>query len=324
MATAQLDPIRERLRGGLVPAVPVPRRADGTLHEAAQHAYAAYMAERSVSGVAVWVHTGRGLRLGPEMRAQVMRSWRAAMGGDRCVIAGAGAPPDTREYDAAAVRMAEEAASLGADALLCFPPVPYRGDPDRIVRYHAALAGVGLPLILFFLYEAAGGVTYTPEVLRALFALPGVAGIKMATLDSVMTFQDVARLIGEEFPETLLITGEDRFLGYSLLCGAESALIGMGAAAPDNQAALLAAHQRGDAGTFLWLTRAVDRFAQTTFRAPMEGYIRRMLWALADTGVIPEAATYDPEGPALEPWEREDVLIATREFTSCVVPDRAR
>jgi 4-hydroxy-tetrahydrodipicolinate synthase len=151
-----------------------------------------------------------------------------------------------------------------------------------------------------------------------------VAGIKMATLDSVMTFQYVARLIGEEFPETLLITGEDRFLGYSLLCGAESALIGMGAAAPDNQAALLAAHQRGDAGTFLWLTRAVDRFAQATFRAPMEGYIRRMLWALADTGVIPEAATHDPEGPALEPWEREDVLIATREFTSCAVPDGAQ
>src|SRR5262249_22529281 len=128
----------------------------------------------------------------------------------------------------------------------------------------------------------------------------------------------------EEFSETLLITGEDRFLGYSLLCGAESALIGMGAAAPGIQAALLAAHRRGDAGTLLWLTRAVDRFAQTTFRAPMEGYIRRMLWALADTGVIPEEATHDPEGPALEPWEREDVLIATRELTSCAVPDGVR
>jgi 4-hydroxy-tetrahydrodipicolinate synthase len=324
MATARVNSVRERLRGGLVPAVPVPRRADGTLHEAAQYAYTSYMAEQPVAGVAVWVHTGRGLHLAPEMRARVLRSWRAAIGGERCVIAGAGARPDTPDYDAAAVRMAEEAAALGTDALLCFPPVRHRGDPDRIVRYHAALAEVGLPLLLFFLYEAAGGVTYTPEVLRALFALPRVAGIKMATLDSVMTFQDVARLIREEFPETLLITGEDRFLGYSLLCGAESALIGMGAAEPASQAALIAAHRRGEAETFLRLSRAVDQFAQATFRAPMEGYIQRMLWALAGAGVLPAEATHDPEGPPLEAWEHENVLVATRSFASFAVRDADR
>ena len=60
------------------------------------------------------------------------------------------------------------------------------------------------------------------------------------------------------------------------------------------------------------LTVAIDDFAQATFRPPMEGYIRRMLWALADTGVIPEAATHDPVGPPLAHWEREDVRAATR------------
>jgi 4-hydroxy-tetrahydrodipicolinate synthase len=282
------------------------------------------MAEQPVAGVAVWVHTGRGLHLSPEVRARVLRSWRAAIGGGRCLIAGAGALPGAPDHDGAAVRMAEEAAALGADALLCFPPVRHRGDPDRIVRYHAALAEVGLPLVLFFLYEAAGGVTYTPDTFRALFALPGVVGIKMATLDSVMTFQAVACLIREEFPETLLITGEDRFLGYSLLCGAESALIGMGAAEPGHQAALVAAHRRGDAELFLRLTRAVDRFAQATFRAPMEGYIQRMLWALAATDVIPAEATHDPEGPALEAWEQENVVAATCQFASFGVGDAVR
>ena len=138
---------------------------------------------------------------------------------------------------------------------------------------------MGLPLILFFLYEAAGGVTYTPEVLRELFALPGVVGIKMATLDSVMTYQDVAALIQTEFPETVLITGEDRFLGYSLLLGAKAALIGMGAAVPAPQAALVRAAVEEDAARFVELTRAVDAFAQITFRAPMEGYIRHALGA---------------------------------------------
>ena len=47
------------LRGGLVPAVPVPFR--GTVLAAeAQRTYAAWMRDQPVAGVAVWAHTGRG------------------------------------------------------------------------------------------------------------------------------------------------------------------------------------------------------------------------------------------------------------------------
>jgi 4-hydroxy-tetrahydrodipicolinate synthase len=308
--------MKERLEGGLFPAVPVPRRADGGLDAAAQEAYAAWMAGQPIAGAAVWVHTGRGLLIAPEVRQQVIGSWRQALGPDRLLIAGAGASLTEAQYEPVAVRMAEEAAAGGADALLCFPPVPYRAEPEKIVAYHRELAAVGLPLILFFLYEAAGGVTYSPEVLRELFALPGVVGIKMATLDSVMTYQDVAALLRTEFRETVLITGEDRFLGYSLLLGARAALIGMGAAVPAPQAALVRAAVDGDAARLVALSRAVDDFARITFRAPMEGYIRRMLWALADTGVIPEAATEDPDGPPLPLSERDEVRRATLEFAA--------
>lgn len=308
--------LRHRLRRALIPAVPVPRYAHGALHREAQGAYAAWMAQQPVAGVAVWVHTGRGLLIPREMRLEVLRSWREALGPDRLLVAGAGALPTAADYEGAAVRMAEDAAAGGADALLCFPPVPYRDDPRRIVAYHRALASVGLPLVLFFLYEAAGGVTYSAEVLRELFALPGVAGIKMATLDSVMTYQDVARLIRGDFPETVLLTGEDRFLGYSLLAGADGALIGMGAALPEAQAALTRLDPAAESREFVRLTRAVDRYAQATFRAPLEGYIQRMLWSLVDTGVIPADAAFDPDGPPLADWEREDVRSETLVFAA--------
>jgi len=308
------EELRVRLRWGLVPAVPVPRRLDGTLHEAAQEDYVAWMAAQPIAGVAVWVHTGRGLLLSPEMRRDVLRSWRVGIGPDRSIVAGAGARPTDPNYVASAVRMAEEAAEGGADALLCFAPTPYRAEPHHVLAYHRALARVGLPLLLFFLYEAAGGVTYSEDVLRELLSLPEVAGIKMATLDSVMTYQNVARLIRDEFPDTLLITGEDRFLGYSMLAGAQGALIGMGAALPSAQAALVGSPPVDNPAEFLRLTRAVDRYAQATFRAPMEGYIQRMLWSLADTGVLPEDATHDPDGPTLEAWEREAVRRETRLF----------
>ena len=308
--------VRAALLGNLVPAVPVPRREDGGLHEAAQEAYVRWMAEQPVLGAAVWVHTGRGLLLPREMRREVLRSWREGLGPQKLIIAGAGALPSEADYDGAALQMAEEAAEGGADALLCFAPTPYRERPDRIVRYHRTLASVGLPLILFYLYEAAGGVSYTQETLRRLFDLPGVAGIKMATLDSVMTYQDVARLMHEEFPDQVLVSGEDHFLGYSLLCGAQGALIGMGAALPAAQAALVDLDPTKEPQRFVRLTRAVDRYAQATFRAPMEGYIQRMLWSLADTGVIPEEATFDPDGPALPAWEREEIRRETAIFAA--------
>ena len=118
--------------------------------------------------------------------------------------------------------MARRAADLGADAILVHPPVAFRDREDRdrlILEYHATIAEVGLPLILFYLYEAAGGISYNLEVLTTLLRAPEVLGIKVATLDSVMTFQDIARLIREDTPNKVLITGEDRILGYSLMCG---------------------------------------------------------------------------------------------------------
>ena len=84
-----------------------------------------------------------------------------------------------------------------------------------------------------------------PSVLVELLARSEVLGIKVATLDSVMTFQDIARLVKSHAPEKLLITGEDRFLGYSLMCGAQAALIGMAAACTELQAELLQTFRHG-------------------------------------------------------------------------------
>ena len=120
--------------------------------------------------------------------------------------------------------------------------LPRPADRDTLILdYHAAVAEAGLPLILFYLYEEAGGISYSPDLLRKLLAMPEVLGIKVATLDSVMTFQDLAQPDRRrDAPDKVLITGEDRFLGYSLMCGAQAALVGMGAACTELQAELLA------------------------------------------------------------------------------------
>jgi 4-hydroxy-tetrahydrodipicolinate synthase len=194
------------------------------------------------------------------------------------------------------IGMAIEARRGRADALLAFPE---RHDP---VAHHLRLSRE-LPVIAFYLYEAAGGVAYDDATLDAILDLPGVIGIKVATLDSVMTFQRIAALM-RRHPDKLLITGEDRFLGYSLLLGARAALVGMGAALPDLQVDLLRACAAEDWPHFVARSALCDRFAQATFVEPMEGYIRRMLWAAAADGALPPDACDDPWGPVLPQAER--------------------
>jgi len=294
--------IHNRMVDGLIAATPIPFDADGKLHEAAHQSYLRYMASQPISGVAVWAHTGRGLMLDVKTAQRVLRDWREALP-EKLVIAGAGSlDPTSHRATLQTLEMADRAASLGADAILCYPPTWLRGNPNRdqlILEHHRKVAEVGLPLILFYLYEAAGGIAYSPNVLDELLALPNVVGIKMATLDSVMTYQDVSRRVEVHHQKTLLITGEDRFLGYSLRRGARAALIGMGAICCELQAELISANAQGAAADFLAKSDEVDRLAETIFVAPMEGYIKRLLWALVHLGVIPFEAANDPWGPQL-------------------------
>jgi 4-hydroxy-tetrahydrodipicolinate synthase len=223
----------------------------------------------------------------------VLDTWREALP-DRVLVAGA------RD-----ITMAIEARRGRADALLAFPQ---SSDP---VGYHQRL-GRELPVIAFYLYRAAGGVDYDDGTLHGILDLPNVVGIKVATLDSVITFQRIAAVL-REHPDKLLITGEDRFLGYSLLLGARAALIGMGSALPDLQADLLRARTAEDWPRFVALSEQCDRFSQTTFIEPMEGYIRRMLWAAAAEGALSPEACDDPWGPPLPAVERAAVERMVRD-----------
>ena len=289
------DGLAGQLAWGLVPAVPVPCRG-GEPDEAAQRDYARWMAVQPVAGVAVWAHTGRGPHLSAEQRRTVLETWREALPGG-VIVAGA------RD-----ITMAIEARRGRADALLAFPT---SADP---VAHHARLSRE-LPVIAFWLYEAAGGVAYDDATLHAILDLPGVIGIKVATLDSVMTFQRIAEIL-RSHPDKLLITGEDRFLGYSIMLGARAALVGMGAALPDLQAGLLRAYAEGDWHAFHARSTLCDRLAEATFIPPMEGYVRRMLWAAAADGALPPEACDDPWGPALPAEERAVVERVVRDARS--------
>ncbi|MFI6533976.1 dihydrodipicolinate synthase family protein [Nonomuraea sp. NPDC050547] len=297
MSTA-IDPraadLRERLRGTLVAAAATPMTTAGEVDLDLVSAYLAGLVADGAGGLAVLAHTGRGPYLSEGVRAAVVER---AVALDVPVVVGVGGAGSTD-----VVAQARAAAQAGAAALMPFP-----SPGDRVAEHRAVWEATGVPLIAFDLYS----LPCPPDVLRALVALPGVAGLKAALLSDAMACQRTIAITREA--GRLAVTGEDRMFGPSLLWGAEAALVGLAAAHVGVTADVLRAYQGSDLRAFEDASARLDRLAEATFTEPMEGYVQRMLWLAAEEGRIPATHAHDLYGPDLgsEPLSVKDILTGT-------------
>ena len=131
-------------------------------------------------------------------------------------------------FTADAVRWGTELKRAGAQGLVVFPPLPvFLGNPlpaEMVVRYHAAIGGIGLPFVAFQLPKGEGP-DLSADVMRELVRLPNFVGVKEASCDAVRTIESIdtaARL-----PRKLgILTGSDQFILEAMLMGCDGALIG--------------------------------------------------------------------------------------------------
>lgn len=283
-------------------------RADGSIDPVVCAAYFAQLVRSGAGGLAVAAHTGRGDHLSIATKAELVRRAAAL---EVPVIAGVGGHADGSAHD---LEWAATAGAAGADALLVFPPA--ETDPDAVVDHHEAIArAAGLPLVAFDLYTRP----YAPPTLARVLDLPSVMAFKPARLHDAIACQEgiaLARARGK-----LVLTGEDRMLGASLMWGAEGALIGLAAAAVqitvaavDTFAAAVHTSARDAAARFLEVSAIVDELSRVTFRPPYDGYVQRMLWIAADEGSIPAEFAVDPHRPAdFDDAERDEVVRVVRQ-----------
>ena len=175
---------------GLIPATVLPMHADGTIDEPSLRSYIEWIAAQGPVALAINVDTGEGPHLTQDEKVRVLRIVREVT--DLPIVAGLAGPSTD-----AALQQARDFKAAGADALLVFPIPAYLSEPLDVrvpVAYHQAIAGVGLPLILFQLQPALGGLNFEPEALRAMASVDGVVAIKEASFDA-RRFVDTARLI---------------------------------------------------------------------------------------------------------------------------------
>src|SRR5438094_1864416 len=265
---------------GLVPATVLPMHADGSIDEAGLRSSIGSIARQGPVALAINVDTGEGPHLTNDEKIRVLQVVREAT--DLPIVAGLAGPSTD-----AALQQARDFKAAGADALLVFPIPAYLSEPLDVrvpVAYHQAIAGVGLPLILFQLQPALGGLNFEPEALRAMASVDGVVAIKEASFDA-RRFVDTARLIAELPRPITLLTGNDNFILESFMLGATGALIGFGAVMTRQQVDMIQAWNAGRIEDAIALGRRVQRLADVVFARPVGDYRARLKECLRILGV---------------------------------------
>ena len=276
---------------GLIPATIVPMTADAEIDEVQLRRYIRWVSEQGPVALAINADTGEGPHLTHREKVRVIEIVADELNGSMPIVAGLGGP-----FTRQAVESARDFKAAGAAAFLVFPISAYLSsplDPEVPVRYHQAIAEVGLPLILFQLQPALGGVNYDQETLRALASIDGVIGIKEASFDA-RRFIDLARVL-EELPRPItLLTGNDNFIYESFVLGAQGALIGFGAIMTREQVQMIEAWRAGRIDEAKELGRRVQRLADVIFAPPVGDYRARLKEALAMLGVVDTTYVREP------------------------------
>ena len=283
---------------GIIPAIVTPMTNDGALDLPALKRYVRWLAEQGPVALAVNVDTGEGPHLTPDEKRQTLETVAEAVAG-KCKVVGGIAGPSTAQ----GVTNARAAQAAGADALLIFPISAFLGqplNPEVPYRYHAAIAeAVGLPLILFQLQPALGGVLYTTEILHKLITIPSVAAIKEASFDA-MRFLQVKAALETASRKITFLTGNDNFICESFILGAEGALLGFSTLGTREQVMMLDAIQRGDIEQARELGSRLQPLADIIFAPPVTDYRARTKEALKMLGVLENTTVRPPLLPIPE------------------------
>jgi 4-hydroxy-tetrahydrodipicolinate synthase len=283
---------------GIIPAIVTPMTDAGELDLPALRRYVLWLAEQGPVALAVNVDTGEGPHLTADEKRQTLETVAEAVAG-KCKVVGGVAGPSTAQ----GVVNARAAQAAGADALLVFPISAFLGqplNPEVPYRYHAAIAeAVDLPLILFQLQPALGGVLFTTEILHKLITIPSVAAIKEASFDALRFLQVKAALESASRKITFL-TGNDNFICESFLLGAEGALLGFSTLGTREQVQMLAAVGRGDIAGARELGSRLQPLADIIFAPPVTDYRARTKEALKMLGILENTTVRPPLLPIPE------------------------
>ena len=183
--------------GAVLTAAVTPFDESGGVDEAAYRTLVRRLLDSGSDGIVVAGTTGEASTLSDVERIALFEATREETGGRGTMVAGTGSN-DT----AHSVHLTQVAAELGADAVLVVTPYYNKPPADGIRRHVAAIAEVGVPVVLYNI-PGRTALNMEPALIADLAAIPGVVALKQANddlsqLEQVMDACDLAIYAGND------------------------------------------------------------------------------------------------------------------------------
>jgi 4-hydroxy-tetrahydrodipicolinate synthase len=205
-----------------------------------------WLAASGCDGITPNGSLGEYQTLTEQERAQIVATAVAAAPQGFAVIPAVGAY-GARE----ATRWADQAAELGAPAVMALPPNSYRADERAVVAHYRAVAAVGLPVIAYN-NPLDTKVDLVPELLARLFEEGLIVAVKEFAGDPRRAYA-----IRELAPELDVLIGSDDTVLEVALAGAKGWISGYSSAFPRSCIELYHASITADMGTAVPLYKAL-------------------------------------------------------------------
>jgi 4-hydroxy-tetrahydrodipicolinate synthase len=222
---------------GIIPAVTTPFDQAGEIDLPALQSNLAALLDAGIHGIVATGTMGEAGSLSDQERRTVVRAVVEAAAGRVPVIAGvsAGTP-------SAALGHATAAADAGAEAIMCLPPLGYKGDDAEIEAHYRAVAeGSGLPVMAYNNPEASG-IDMPVELIARLFnEIDGIVAIKECSGDA----RRIPALLNAAPGLEVLVGGDDWAL-EGFCAGAGGWVSGVADVAPAECVALYDACRGGE------------------------------------------------------------------------------
>jgi 4-hydroxy-tetrahydrodipicolinate synthase len=183
-------------------------------------------------------------------------------------------------------------AASGADGVLSLVPPFVRPGEAGVLGYFTALAAASPVPVVVYHVPYRTGQSLSAATLRALAAVPGIAGIKLAVggIDAA-----TVELLATAPPGFAVLGGDDTFVSPLLALGAPGAILASAHLATAEFAELIDAWRAGDAARGRALGHRLAALSAALFAEPNPTVVKGVLHA---QGRIPTPAVRSPLLPA--------------------------
>jgi 4-hydroxy-2-oxoglutarate aldolase len=201
--------------------------------------------EHPVAGILISGSTGESVYLDDEERRSLIEAAADVVPDDRLVIAGTGSE-STRHT----IRLTQQAADAGADAVLVSPPAYFTGAMTQgvLVRHYTAVAEASpVPVMIYQVPLRLATLDLPTALIAELSHHPNIVGIK----DSRGKLELVGELVAQTADDFQVLVGSGGILYGALEMGAVGGIVAVGLMAPAESAEIAVAFAAGrtaDAG----------------------------------------------------------------------------